>query len=480
MPSTHPTTPARHRKPRRRGVVVGASALAVGTVATGAVLVGGASPSQGTAACPGTTVRVAAAPEIAPVVAHVADGLAGTCRTYVVRTTLERPTGADVWVAESSVRTSGTSVASSPVVLAVPALQGRGLGPEPTYDRLPAGLRFTATDVEGDPVTQAGLVDLTAALQGGPSQRGVLTGLLRSVSSRAGGAVLTTEVAAPASSTVVRPASGGTVMDYPFVTLRSSKAAGALLAALSGSAGRDALAQAGFGPPTDTRVLTEAAAARVRQTLQVLQRPTRTLALIDVSGSMAAPVPGAHGATRIDLAREAIRAGLGLLPDGTVAGLWRFSDNLTPSTDYEEVAPLTELTDRTRGLLGPAVDRLRVDPDGGTGLYSSTLAAVRAVRASYDDSRVNSVIVLSDGRDRDAEAHHIPLRTLLHALTSEADPARPVRVIGIAYGPDSDTAAMRAVTDATGGTLYTARDPRDLPVIFREAIGSRLCSGAAC
>jgi hypothetical protein len=195
---------------------------------------------------------------------------------------------------------------------------------------------------------------------------------------------------------------------------------------------------------------------------------------------MAAPVPGAHGATRIDLAREAIRAGLGLLPDGTVAGLWRFSDNLTPSTDYEEVAPLTELTDRTRGLLGPAVDRLRVDPDGGTGLYSSTLAAVRAVRASYDDSRVNSVIVLSDGRDRDAEAHHISLRTLLHALTTEADPARPVRVIGIAYGPDSDTAAMRAVTDATGGTLYTARDPRDLPVIFREAIGSRLCSGAAC
>jgi hypothetical protein len=292
--------------------------------------------------------------------------------------------------------------------------------------------------------------------------------------------VLTTEVAAPASATVVRPASDGTVMDYPFIVLRSSKATDALLDALRGPVGRDALDQAGFDEQTTAQALTEDAADRALRALRLLQRPTRTLALVDVSGSMATPVPGAHAATRMDLAREAMRAGLGLLPDGTVAGLWRFSDNLTPSTDYQQVAPLTQLTARTRGLISTALDSLQVDPDGGTGLYSSTLAAVRAVRASYDDSRVNSVIVLSDGKDQDAEAHHISLATLLHDLRAEADAARPVRVIGIAYGPDSDTAAMRAVTEVTGGTLYIARDPRDLPVIFREAIGSRLCTAGPC
>ncbi len=482
MPSIQSSPPsssrARHRKPRRRTVLVGVSALA----AAGTVVVAGAADSQGEDACEVDTVRVVATPEIAPVVARVAARLDRRCASYVVEATSEQGSGADVWIADSSVRLqrAAPSIASSPVVLAVPATAGLGLGPQPTYDRLPTGLRLTASHVDRDPATQAGLADLTGALQGGPAQRGVLTDLLRSLSTRPGGAVLTTEVAVPASATVVRPASGGTVMDYPFVALRPSKATDALLTALRGPLGREALDQAGFGSPTTARALTEDAAGQALQTLRVLQRPTRTLALVDVSGSMAKPVPGAHHATRMDLAREAIRAGLRLLPDGTVAGLWRFSDNLTPSTDYQQVTPLTELTPRTRGLVSAALDDLQVDPDGGTGLYSSTLGAVRAVRASYDASRVNSVIVLSDGKDQDAEAHHISLARLLHHLRAEADATRPVRVIGIAYGPDSDSTAMRAITEATGGTLYTARDPRDLPVIFREAIGSRLCAGRTC
>ncbi len=36
------------------------------------------------------------------------------------------------------------------------------------------------------------------------------------------------------------------------------------------------------------------------------------------------------------------------------------------------------------------------------------------------------------------------------------------------------------IAAVTGGTLYTARDPRDLPVIFREAVGSRICGSQRC
>jgi hypothetical protein len=123
------------------------------------------------------------------------------------------------------------------------------------------------------------------------------------------------------------------------------------------------------------------------------------------------------------------------------------------------------------------VDGLTAVPDGGTGLYSSILGAFRYARAGYDPRRVNSVVVLSDGRDEHAAAHRVGLRALLHAIDAEQDPRRPVAVIAIAYGPDADAAALRAITATSGGILYTSEDPRDLPVIFHEAIGHRLCGG---
>jgi secreted protein with Ig-like and vWFA domain len=176
----------------------------------------------------------------------------------------------------------------------------------------------------------------------------------------------------------------------------------------------------------------------------------------------------------MQLAREALLEGLSLFPRGTVAGLWRFSSDLTPSSNYEQVAPMASLTPANRRPLADAVGGLTAVPLGGTGLYDSVLAAVRHVRAGYDRDAVNSVVVLSDGRNEAASAHGITKPALLRALRAEADPERPVVVITVAYGPDSDTEALRAISDATGGTLHVARDPRDLPVIFRDAIGGRL------
>jgi Mg-chelatase subunit ChlD len=281
----------------------------------------------------------------------------------------------------------------------------------------------------------------------------------------------------------VAPATGGTSLDYPYVILSDDPTVTAtarrLRDALEDPAGRARLAGSGFRTgrsASEVRPLTAAGAREALRTLAVVDRPTQTLALVDVSGSMASPVPGAPGVTRMDLARTAIRRGLGLLPDGTVAGLWRFSADLTPSTDYEQLAPLTTFTRQSRKQFAGALSRLQVDPDGGTGLYSSTLAAVRYARSGYDPTRVNSVIVLSDGKDQDATAHGIGLHRLLTTLRAENDPKRPVIVISIAYGPDGDTAAMRRISAATGGTLYTVSDPRQLPLIFSEAIGHRLSS----
>ena len=52
------------------------------------------------------------------------------------------------------------------------------------------------------------------------------------------------------------------------------------------------------------------------RSVQVTNEPSRMLAVIDISGSMQGVVPGANGATRIDLAKEAATRGLALYAAG--------------------------------------------------------------------------------------------------------------------------------------------------------------------
>jgi len=542
----------RRRASRRRRLLAVTSVTAfVGLGATGGLALSGwLRPLD----CPASrTLRVSAAPEIAPAVDLMASSyLELSCGHVAVTSATPAAVAAslrsgraqpDVWIPDSSVWTAQTpqahavkaaaqrSIARSPVVLTVPQPVVRKLGANPTFDQI----AYTATTAQpivlgaGDPVrsatSQAVLVSLSSSLGTDPTRRGYLAALVRSMNTRtASGATrgelperpvsdrglpvasATTERAVWVANkksgkltyAAVYPATPGLAMDYPFVVLAGDSgnrsAANALFAMLTSASGRAALEQSGFrtsggrvnqsltpalGVSPEARAVPgQLSPTDVRAalgTLSVLDRPSRVLAAVDVSGSMSLPVPGRPHTTRMDIAREAVGQALELFPAGTVAGLWRFSSDLTPSTNYQELEPLVPLNPTTRGDLAAAARQLAVVPGGGTGLYDTTLAAVRSVRAGYDPTRINSVVVLSDGKDEYDAAHGITLDALLAALRAENDPHRPVVVITIAYGPDSDAAAMRAISGATGGTLYTSKDPRDLPVIFRDAIGHRLC-----
>jgi Ca-activated chloride channel homolog len=556
----------RHRRTRRRASWVAAASVSglLSIAAIGAV--GLASGVRSTATrCPAPrTLRVSAAPEIAPVVALVADSKRGPgCRRVTVTVTPADPAEVaaklgdlastpDVWIADSSLwlaqlpRGTGgssaahtsaahtsiahTSIARSPAVLAVSTRLARHLGPSPSFGQLAAAAATAHPIVLGaSPARSAAalavLVSLRETVDGDPTRRGNLAAMLRAMEPAPDGgqapgglpalpasadglpvALPTTEQAVWTANdaagtpvfTAVYPPAPGTTLDYPYVVLTDNATgrndAAALLAQLTGPAARAALEGRGFrttdgaagpdltaamgvdpgapaiagGPsPSDARAVLEA--------LAVLDKPSRVLAAIDVSGSMADPIPGQPGGTRIGLARGAAGQALALFPAGTVAGLWQFSAELTPAADYQELMALTQLTAATRGRLAAAVAGLKAVPGGGTGLYDTVLAAVRTVRAGYDPTRINSVVVLSDGKDEDDGAHGITLPALLAALEAENDPQRPVPVITIAYGPDSDDAAMRTISAVTGGILYPSKDPRDLPQIFRDAIGQRLC-----
>ena len=193
---------------------------------------------------------------------------------------------------------------------------------------------------------------------------------------------------------------------------------------------------------------------------------------------MRAQVPGANGATRVDLAKAAAARGLGLYPASSELGLWIFSTTLTPTSDHQELVPIGPLGPGADGIpgaqkLAAAIGTVQAIPDGGTGLYDTVLDGVRAVRDGWDPDRVNVLLILSDGMNDDANG--ISLQALISTLAAEQDPAKPVPVIAIAFGPDSDVAAMTEISEATGGATYVAQDPRDVGEIFLDAVGQRLC-----
>ncbi|MEI2731767.1 MAG: substrate-binding domain-containing protein [Dermatophilaceae bacterium] len=288
-------------------------------------------------------------------------------------------------------------------------------------------------------------------------------------------------------------------LDYPFVVLTTDPARQAratkLLTALQDDTGRAALATAGFRDPAGASPASLAASpgidaarpgagaapdpASVVAAVGSLDRITlgsQVLAVIDVSGSMASKVPGAGGATRLDLAVRAAVAGLAVYPDDTKAGLWAFSTQLTPTTDYQVLTPLGVLGKGDDGVtgrqrMGQGLAAVRVKPDGGTALYDTLLAAVREVRSHWDSARVNSVIIITDGANEDDMG--IDLATLLGTLKAENDPAKPVWVFPVAYGPSSDVTVLEQIVGVTGGKVYQAIDPLTIGAVIQDAIGLR-------
>jgi Ca-activated chloride channel homolog len=231
----------------------------------------------------------------------------------------------------------------------------------------------------------------------------------------------------------------------------------------------------GTAPTVTTGTSFEAVKAATRA-LTVVNRGIRLLAVIDISGSMNQKVRGAGGASRLDLVRAAASQGLGLFPDTAQVGLWMFATRLDGPADYRELVPIGPLGAAQDGITRRTVlarSLASLKPRGDTGLYDTVLAAVRTVRGGWRPDMVNSVVLLSDGRNEDRDG--MTYAQLVRALTAEDDPRRPVPVITIAYGAGSDEKVLAAISRMTGGSALVAKDPRRVREVFLEAIGERLC-----
>lgn len=210
---------------------------------------------------------------------------------------------------------------------------------------------------------------------------------------------------------------------------------------------------------------------RALQSWSALQRRGSVLLAVDVSGSMNQQVPR-RGLSRLQFAQQALRAAVTSFSDRSSIGLWEFSRRLDGERDYRVVVPLGRAGDRLgatsrRPAVLAGISRLRAR--GDTGLYDTTLAAVRAVRAQWRPD-TDVVVLVSDGRNEDPGS--IALPRLLATLKAEQGQAagRPVRVFTIAYGEQADAASLAAIARVTGGASFTARSPADIEQVLLASL----------
>jgi Ca-activated chloride channel homolog len=201
----------------------------------------------------------------------------------------------------------------------------------------------------------------------------------------------------------------------------------------------------------------------------LFSRPTSVLAVCDTSASMAQQVPGS-GQSRLDLVRRAMTGALSAFQPQDHLGLWEFSTRLAGGRDYREVVPLGPLSDRVGGLSRQQALRqgfAGLQPHTATGLYDTVLAAYLAAQRQYLDDGFNTVVLLTDGENEDDQG--ITLDGLLSQLARHRDPTRPVHLIILAIGKETDPATLGRIARAADGAAFTSPDLNDIVQLFITA-----------
>ncbi|MEU1791858.1 substrate-binding domain-containing protein [Streptomyces sparsogenes] len=306
------------------------------------------------------------------------------------------------------------------------------------------------------------------------------------------------------------PEDGTAGLDYPYTVLNDdslttarARAATRFLTFLAEGGSRRILAGHGFRPAGGKAVaaVTRTAGGRAPQPYGVVPasgpsgaaldialgmwtitvQSARLSTVVDVSASMADPVPGRRGETRMDVTKASLLRALARFTQEDEIGLWEFSRRLDGARDHRELVPTRRLGRRgpdgstQRDALTAAFGALEPVPGGATGLYDTALAAYRKARDGYAEGRFNAVVVLTDGSDQDEGG--IAREALVEELKRLADPDRPVPLIAIAVGPGVGLSACEAVAEATGGTARQVDDPAQIDAVILEAIVSASRAG---
>ena len=205
------------------------------------------------------------------------------------------------------------------------------------------------------------------------------------------------------------------------------------------------------------------------------RKPARVLLLMDVSGSMGDIADPDSGATKLDLAKQATIAALDQFNDDDEVGLWVFTTGLgdDQGADHLELAAPGRIGD-VREVLRSKIRDLA--PLNGTPLYTATEQAYQEMIDTYDTTRINAVVLLSDGVNDDGEPDddRDQLQSLLGALDSrsEGQQSQAVRLFPISYGDNADLPTLRRIAEASQGAVYDSSDPRSINKVFVNVVSN--------
>jgi Ca-activated chloride channel family protein len=117
-----------------------------------------------------------------------------------------------------------------------------------------------------------------------------------------------------------------------------------------------------------------------------------------------------------------------------------------------------------RARLAQVIDG--VNADGGTRIYDVAAAAVAQVAKVADKSRINAVVLLTDGEDTDSER---TAEQIVRQVGEQGDSARRVRVFTIAYSSGAEGAAqtLGRIAAASGGKSYEGTTS-DIESVYRS------------
>jgi Ca-activated chloride channel family protein len=288
----------------------------------------------------------------------------------------------------------------------------------------------------------------------------------------------------------IYPRDGTLFADHPYVVLTTDeqkrRAANAFLEYLQAPAAQDRFKRAGFrgydgvpGPeitkanyldPSKPTALSPtpvpAVVSQIQASWNAIRKPARVLLVLDVGQSMADRAPDTSE-TKLDVAKAAASTALdGFGPDDKV-GLWSFSSAAGADPPFREIvapAPIGE----QKALLRHEIEELQ--PQGkGKALYRTLDAAVASMRARYDPTRINAVVVLTDGANDDPENNDlIGLKRTLRAQPNDAF----VRVFTVGFGSKADFTTLEDIALQARGGAYSDRDKRAMDKILLAVVSN--------
>ncbi len=198
------------------------------------------------------------------------------------------------------------------------------------------------------------------------------------------------------------------------------------------------------------------------------RKGAQVMLVIDVSGSMGEPAAD-DGRTRLDLAKSAAIASLDQFSQSDLVGLRIFSTgigaNAGPYVDLVPIGPIATTREQI------AVKIRSLIPTRGTPLYTTAIDSVAAVKARYDATRINAVVLLTDGKNED------PFDDLAATLAklgngTEGGSAQPVRLFTIGFGVDADQSTLKRLSEATDAKAYDAKNAKKIDQVFANVISN--------